>query len=152
MGEYVSDAERAQMEALAAEREDAPIEDPAERAETVAKELRRRGLWAYEELRLAVRHRLPHVHLDRQLRLGRDVGEVVSPYDPVLGMRREYDAHAAFFTVSNSIGANIGLDQTNAGVEQLFRLLHAQRIIFGGARDCGICRDFPLALLIRANA
>lgn len=55
MGQYIPNAERAQMEALAAEREDAPIDDISERALAVAKELRKRGLWAYEELRLADR-------------------------------------------------------------------------------------------------
>lgn len=81
MGEYVSDAERAQMEALAAEREDAPIEDPAERAETVAKELRRRGLWAYEELRLADRSRAHGPPPQTFVEIRAACGAVSSSYD-----------------------------------------------------------------------
>lgn len=46
MPEYIPDAERLRMEQLAVEREDAPIEDPVERAKAVAKELRKRGMWA----------------------------------------------------------------------------------------------------------
>jgi hypothetical protein len=46
MGEYIPEAERAEMERLAAEREDAPIEDLEARAKAVAKELRKRGNWA----------------------------------------------------------------------------------------------------------
>ena len=46
MGQYIPDAERAQMEALAAEREDAPIENDYERARAVALLLRKKGFFA----------------------------------------------------------------------------------------------------------
>jgi len=64
MAEYVSDAERAAMEALAAEREDVPIEDISERAEAVAKELRKRGLRAKAELRFAARPTTPQAFVE----------------------------------------------------------------------------------------
>jgi hypothetical protein len=48
MGEYIPEAERAEMEALAVEREDAPIENPFDRACMVSLELRKKGLYALQ--------------------------------------------------------------------------------------------------------